>query len=314
MAKYNPKKDPLMRAATKVRYGGSSKTRVHHLRETSRFVETLRDLGYKVEKWNNVTNKHMGAVVDKWQEDGLADKTIKEYLSGVRATAGFYGNDRIHKENTAFGIGRIQAVTNIDKSMSDDRFREISNNLRSGNDHDRRVEAVVQLCRYLGCRHEEARKFSPSRDVLPDGRIHLAAGTKGGKERVLSDISPEGRQAIENARKIAGKGSLIPPGMTDKQWKRTAYSILTKAGATGRNEKFHACRHAYAQERYEKLTGFPCRVKFDSKEDFEQSARDAVGDKWKDFDLSARGVIKVEMGHGVQRDDVVSQYLGSNSK
>lgn len=314
MARFKPGKDPLMRAATKVRYGGSSKTRENHLRETSRFVETLRGLDYKVEKWENVTNKHMGAVVDKWKEDGLSDKTIKEYSSGVRATASFYDNDRLHKDNSAFGIGRVQAVNNVDKSMSDDRFREISNNLRSGNDHDRRVDAELHLCRHLTLRHEEARKFNPSRDVLPDGRVHISAGTKGGKERVLSDISPEGRQAIENAREIAGKGSLIPPDMTDKQWEKKSYKIMEKAGATGEHEKFHAARHAYAQERYEKLTGFPCRVKFESKEDFERSAREIAGDNWKDYDRSARGVIKVEMGHGVERDDVVSQYLGSNSK
>lgn len=312
--RFKPAKDSLMRAATRTRYPGSSKTRVAHLKEVNQFVKELRNQGLGVKKWDNVTNKHVGAVVKSWQDRGLAAKTIKEYLSGVRATAEAYDNNSIHKDNSAFSIENILYVLNIDKSMPDERYNSIVEKLKAGNNYENRVAAQLELCRHLGLRHEEARKFNPSRDVLPDGRVHVAAGTKGGKERVLSEIRPEGRKAIEYARSVAGTGSMIPPGMRDRQWEKKGYKILEKAGADKKNEKFHSARHAYAQSRYEQLTGFKCRVKYESKEAFERAAIEARGENWKDYDKSARGIIKVEMGHGLGRDSTVAQYLGSNSK
>ncbi len=312
--RYKPEKDPLMRAATRTRSQGSSKTRTNHLREVHQFLKELRNQGLGVKKWSNVTNKHVGAVVKSWQDRGLATKTIKEYLSGVRTTAEANGNNSIHMDNSAFGLENIKYVKNIDKSMQDSKLTSIMENLKAGGNYGNRVAAQLGLCRHLGLRHEEARKFNPSRDVLPDGRVHIAAGTKGGKERVLSEISPEGRNAIEYARSVAGTGSMIPPGMRDRQWEKEGYKILEKAGAVVKNEKFHSVRHAYAQLRYEQLTGFQCRVKFESKEAFERAAIEARGENWKDYDKSARGIIKVEMGHGLGRDSTVAQYLGSNSK
>ncbi len=312
--RFKPAKDSLMRAATRTRYPGSSKTRVAHLKEVNQFVKELRNQGLGVKKWDNVTNKHIGAVVKSWQDRGLETKTIKEYLSGVRATAEANGNNSIHKDNSAFGLENIKYVKNIDKSMHDAKLTSIMKNLKAGGNHEIRVAAQLGLCRHLGLRHEEARKFNPSRDVLPDGRVHVAAGAKGGKERVLSEISPEGRNAIENARSVAGTGSMIPPDMRDSQWEKKGYKILEKAGANKKYEKFHSARHAYAQLRYEQLTGFKCRVKYESKEAFAQAAIEARGEDWKDYDKSARGIIKVEMGHGLGRDSTVAQYLGSNSK
>ena len=95
--RFKPAKDPLMRAATRTRYPGSSKTRVAHLREVSQFVRELRNQGFGVTKWGNVTSKHVGIVVKSWHDRGLATKTIKEYLSGVRATAEAYDNNSIHR-------------------------------------------------------------------------------------------------------------------------------------------------------------------------------------------------------------------------
>lgn len=312
--KFKPAKDSLMRAATRTRYPGSSKTRVAHLREVNQFVRELRNHGFGVKKWDNVTSKHVGAVVKSWQDRGLATKTIKEYLSGVRATAEAYGNNSIHKDNSAFNLENIQYVQNIDRSMPDEKYKSIVEKLKAGDNHENRLAAQLGLCRHLGLRHEEARKFNPSRDVLPDGRVHVAAGTKGGKERILSEISPEGRNVIEYARSVAGTGSMIPPDMRDRQWEKEGYKILETAGADVKNEKFHSVRHAYAQLRYEQLTGFQCRVRSESKEAFERAAIEARGEDWKDYDKSARGIIKVEMGHGLGRDSTVAQYLGSNSK
>ncbi len=108
--RFKPAKDSLMRAATRTRYPGSSKTRVAHLKEVNQFVKELRNQGLGVKKWDNVTNKHVGAVVKSWQDRGLAAKTIKEYLSGVRATAVAYGNNSSDMSSSPLTVGqRVEA-------------------------------------------------------------------------------------------------------------------------------------------------------------------------------------------------------------
>ena len=41
------------------------------------------------------------------------------------------------------------------------------------------------------------------------------------------------------------------------------------------------------------------------------AAENAAGKDWKKRNQDARQILKGELGHGPERDDVVSQYLGS---
>lgn len=70
-------------------------------------------------------------------------------------------------------------------------------------------------------------------------------------------------------------------------------------------------RHAYAHERYNQLAGFDPPAKFGSKADFRANAAMVAGDRWQAFDTEARAILKSELGHGPDRDDVVSVYVGS---
>jgi len=304
-------KDPLVRAATLTNYGGSSKTRINHLQEAKSFVKTLRELGYNVKKWSNVTNKHVGEVVREWQRQGLSTATLKENMAGVRATASRNGNEKIYKDNAHYNIENREYISNKNKEMDKMTYNKAIEKLKAGDERQQRLAAQIQVAKTLGLRHEEARKFRPSRDVLADGRVHIHAGTKGGRERMLNDISQEARQAIEYARSIVGKESMIPRQMKDKQWESYGYRELKKAIGT---TKMHGLRHAYAQQRYQDLTGYKPRVQCSSLEEFKRQAKEKAGDNWQELDKQARGVLKAEMGHGPDRDNVISQYIGSNSK
>jgi hypothetical protein len=44
---------------------GSAKTQHNHIQEAKRFTETLRELGYGVRQWKNITNKHVGGLLQK---------------------------------------------------------------------------------------------------------------------------------------------------------------------------------------------------------------------------------------------------------
>jgi site-specific recombinase XerC len=302
-----------IRIVKKIRIG-SYKTRHNHLREASRFVQTIREMGYGVNRWKNISNKHVQQAVNRWKENGLQVATIKEYLSGVRTICRLYGNDRILEENSGFGIGPRIMVDNKDKSLPQVIFESVVQKLKeSSNKDDHRVAAQLQLERYLGLRAEESSKFVSERALLADGRVFIQDGTKGGRERMIHGVSPKALEAIKYAKDVAGKGNLIPYHSSEKQWVQKYYRIVRQNGISRKacGASSHGLRHAYAQERYREITGFAPPCKFESKEEFRQAAENTAGKRWRKLNQDARQILKAELGHGPDRDDVVSQYLGA---
>lgn len=317
-----PRNDTLLQGAAitfqnaRIRTVGA-KTRYNHLKEVERFVMILREVGYGVKKWTNVNNKHVESVVTHWQEKGLSPKTIKEYLSGVRVVAGFFGNTSISGENARFGIPEIKYITNADKSLPKEHYeRALKTLLLREHPHDERIAAMFKLERYLGLRTEEAAKFNPRESLLPGGRVYVCRGTKGGRERTLGTVSGDARKAMEFAEKIIGsKKNLIPKaeGMTEQEWRGIYYARLREIGITKSlsNASGHGNRHAYAQERYIGHTGYACPCKFSQVNEFVKNAKYTAGEEWLEKDRDIRMILKAELGHGPDRDQVVSQYIGS---
>ena len=309
--------DPLITGAIraiKAAKNGSAKTQHNHIQEAKRFAETLRQLGYGVQQWKNLSNKHVGAVVNQWKNAGLATGTIKEYLSGVRAVARFFKNPRIAEKNSAFGIENRVYVSNKDKSVPEAVYRHVVAQLKaSAHINDNRIAAQLQLQRELGLRKEEAFKFQPTRAVMRDGRVFIQHGTKGGRERIIHHVSAEAKEAIAYAKSVVSGSNTIPNDMTERQWERHFYKTLRFHGLSQDScgASSHGLRHAYAQARYEQITGFEPRCKFDSPESFRANAEGMTGDDWSQADQDARQIIKAELGHGPDRDDVMAQYLGS---
>ena len=316
------KQDPLIRTAMNARLQGSAKTVMQHKEEAQRFVGELRELGYGVSKWENVSNKHVAEVAEKWVENGLAVSTIKEYLSGVRAVAHAYGNEQIRARNDfvdAAGeqiVGQRVYVTNEDKAVPQDVYERAVERLASGEfgEDGQRLAAQMGLMRELGLRHEEARKFNPDKAVQADGRLWISDGTKGGRERMM-DAPTERQQAATDAIRpwMSGRWhNSMPDGMKEKAWEDRAYSLATAVGISkdACGASFHGLRHAYAMERYEGLTGF----RSPSAGGTIEGARMQAGEGWKKLDADARNVLKAELGHGPDRDSVVSTYVGSWSR
>ena len=302
-----------IRIIQKSRYG-SAKTRHNHIKEARRFVGTIRELGYGVKRWKNVTNKHVQEAVNKWKEERLQVATVKEYLSGVRTVCRIYGNDRIAPTNDVFGIENRVFVDNRDKSLPQEVFQRVVSELKdSSNREDQRIAAQLQLERYLGLRSEEACKFNAYQALMNDRRVFIQHGTKGGRERIIHEVTIEGKAAIQYAQEVSGKGNLIPHDHSEKQWIQKYYRIIRGKGISKKacGASSHGCRHAYAQDRFESITGFKAPCKFKTKTEFRQNAENLAGKEWRKLNQDARQIIKAELGHGPDRDDVVSQYLGA---
>ncbi len=97
------------------------------------------------------------------------------------------------------------------------------------------------------------------------------------------------------------------------QWERQFYKTIRLHGLSHNScgASSHGLRHAYAHARYEQIIGFAPRCKFESRESFCGNAQATAGDDWSKADQDARQIIKAELGHGPDRDDVMAQYLGS---
>jgi hypothetical protein len=97
--------------------------------------------------------------------------------------------------------------------------------------------------------------------------------------------------------RFQARGSLIPPGRTYAEHLKAYEGALAAAGIS----KAHGLRHAYAQRRYEEITGW--------------KAPHAGGPGSKDLSLAqkaadreARLAVSAELGHG--REEIAAVYLG----
>jgi hypothetical protein len=59
------------------------KTRHNHIKEARRFVYTIRQLGYGVQRWKNLSNKHVHQAVNKWQQEESAKKNAGRPVTDV---------------------------------------------------------------------------------------------------------------------------------------------------------------------------------------------------------------------------------------
>ena len=105
------------------------------------------------------------------------------------------------------------------------------------------------------------------------------------------------RAVLEQAKALAGTGSLIPPHRRYIQQLRIYERQTANAGLS----KMHGLRHAYAQRRYAELTGWPAPQAGGP-------SRTELTPVQQQVDRQARLVVSRELGHG--RSQVTSVYLG----
>ncbi|ECW0268109.1 integrase, partial [Salmonella enterica subsp. diarizonae] len=125
-----------------------------------------------------------------------------------------------------------------------------------------------------------------------------ASWTKGGRPRSIPVLTQEQRQLLAEVRQLAGSGSLIPPDRSYREHLRV-FERETASVGTGHT---HGLRHAYAQRRYEELSGRKPPV-------LGGSPRRAMRREERRKDDEIRRQISEELGHS--RISITSIYLGT---
>jgi integrase len=155
----------------------------------------------------------------------------------------------------------------------------------------------LELQQAFGLRREEAIKIRPDLADRGDTLWLKPSWTKGGRERIIPIRTEKQRAVLDNARQLAGKGSLIPSHKTYKQQMKLYEGQCIRAGLS----KMHGLRHAYAQRRYVELTGFLAPIAGGPN-------RTALSADERALDKKARAAISAELGH--DRERITTVYLG----
>lgn len=270
---------------------GSYATQAQRLWLLSLIANQLHDLGFRQMTIGSLKPKHIEALTQHWLTQGRAVATIKNRMTALRWWATKVNRQNvIARSNDHYGIPDRQFVTNTSKakSVTVEALAKVK---------DPHVRMSLELQQAFGLRREEAIKFIPS---FADRNDHLAlkdTWTKGGKKREIPIRSKAQREVLDRARQLAGRGSLIPPGRNYVQQLRLYEGHTARAGLS----KLHGLRHAYAQQRYETLTGWACPAAGGP-------GSQSLAPEQKIRDTEARLVVSRELGH--EREAITAVYLG----
>ena len=270
---------------------GGYATRHDRERLLTLIAEQLYEMGYRRMAARSLKPKHVVALVRRWQAESLSAGTIKNRMAAVRWWAAKVGKrNAVARRNEHYGIERRVYAGAADRAVrpDDETLARIA---------DPHVRMSVELQRAFGLRREEAIKFRPN---LADHGEYLrlqASWTKGGKPRDVPVCTEAQRALLERARALAGTGSLIPGQRSYIQQRKKYDRDTAKAGL----RKLHGLRHAYAQDRYEALTGWKAPIAGGP-------AVKSLSEAERTLDERAREIVSRELGH--ERSEITTVYLG----
>lgn len=264
-----------------------------HAREAilTQIANQLHQLGFKDMKAASLKPKHVTALVEHWKAQSLSAGTIKNRMTELRWWAEKVNKMNVMaRDNGHYGIARRSYVTNVSqaRTLSDGDLGKVT---------DPYTRTSLKLQAAFGLRREESIKFRPEWADGGDRLTLKASWTKGGRAREIPIRNEQQRTVLDEARQLAGKGSLIPAGKSYVQQLQRFKAQCQAAGIY----HVHGHRHHYAQTRYRELTGWLCPALGGPK------SRELTLEQ-KGLDRRVRLVISEELGHG--RERIVATYIG----
>ena len=270
---------------------GSFSTQATRSRILDLIANQLHELGYRHMQAKSLKPKHIEALVAFWKDQRIGVGTFKNRLSALRWWASKVGKaDIIARNNNAYRIGNRRYVGDESKArlLDEKQLEKVS---------DEHVRLSLRLQSSFGLRREEAIKFRPNYAIKDDHIKLKASWTKGGRARSVPIRTDEQRKLLEDVKKLARGGALIPPKRNYVEQRNRYDRQVRTAGI----KNPHGLRHAYAQRRYEELTGWKAPVAGGP-------ASKSLTIEQRAFDEKARAVISRELGH--DRTSITRIYLG----
>ena len=270
---------------------GSFATQADRERILTLVANQLREMGFVNMQAQRLKPKHVEKLVERWAAEGLSTGTVKNRMTELRWWAEKIGRANVvAKSNDAYGIADRRYVTNVSKAR-----QLTAGDLAQVTDPYSRVSLQLQAA--FGLRREESLKIQPAWADCGDRLVLKDSWTKGGRAREIPIRHAEQRQALDEAKRVAGRGSLIPADRSYVQQLRRFEYQCDRAGI----HRVHGHRHQYAQERYLELTGWSAPAGGGPR------SRERTREQ-KLIDRDARLTISRELGH--EREQVTAIYCG----
>ena len=270
---------------------GSYATQVKRERMLTLIANQLHALGYRQMSDRSLKPKHIEALIKLWSDQSLSIGTIKNRMAAIRWWAHKVDKQNVvARSNEHYGIPDRRFITNESKakSVTQSQLDKV---------RDEHVRMSLELQQAFGLRREEAMKFQPSFTDRGDHLVLKASWTKGGRERTIPVRTEAQRDVLNRARRLAGFGSLIPSNRNYVHQLRVYEGNTLRAGLS----HMHGLRHAYAQIRYEELTGWQCPAAGGPE-------AKVLNPEQRERDREARLTISRELGH--EREAITAAYLG----
>lgn len=240
---------------------------------------------------HRLRDRHVRALVAHWQNAGTSPRTIENRLSFLRTVSRWTGRAGLmEKSSRAYGVPATSRTAQDDKSV------------RVGPEVLARVDnafarASLRLQQAGGLRREEALKVVLAQADKGNRLVLQDSWCKGKREREIP-MTPALRAAVDEARAVAGTGSLIPAAMSYQAYRDGPFRVACESVGLNRT---HGLRHAWAQDQYLALTGWECPVRGGP-------SRDQLTPEQLRADRAARSEVSAGLGH--ERRSVTNAYLG----
>ena len=270
---------------------GSYATQRDRERVLTLVATQLHEQGYRHMTAASLKPKHVDALVERWKAEDLATGTIKNRLAELRWWAEKIGKQNVlARDNEHYGIGKRHYVTNVSKAreLVPEALAKVT---------DPFSQMSLRLQAAFGLRRAESIKICPAWADRGERLALKDSWTKGGRARDIPIRNAELRQLLDEAKALAGRGSLIPAGQTYVEQLRRFEYQCTAAGV----HRVHGHRHQYALTRYQELTGWPAPAAGGPRSKHLNSEQ-------RSFDHAARLMISAELGH--DRAQITALYLG----
>jgi integrase len=258
----------------------------------SLFAKQLHEGGYRHMMAASLKPKHVDHLLDRWKSESLSAGTLKNRVANLRWWAEKIGKPNVvARNNDTLGIERRQFVTNTDKG------KDLTAQQLAGVTCDY-TRLSLRLEAAFGLRREESLKIQPAWADRGTVLRLKDSWTKGGRPRDIPIATEAQRALLDEAKRFAGQGSLIPEGRLYRDQLKTFRAQCERVGLHG----VHGLRHRYAQQRYLEKTGWACPA-------VGGPSRRALSAEQREVDTRVRLEISAELGHA--RLQVVAIYLGS---
>jgi len=276
---------------------GSISTRYTYLASMKRFIKFIA-LEFKIQKIQNIQDKHLFAYANKLKNAGKEETYIKKELSAIRFFHNQINSTKYElTDSNTFNQVKLELDTKKEKPDRSWSDTEIDNYLKLAYKFGRfEMVLIVYAALLLGLRIDEAVSLKTNMVIkaLKENKLYLT-NTKGGRPRTLY-LSYEQRGLLEIIKENAeGEYAICPLKYVENheihKFKKSIQNFINKHQKEiwDQNKEtmptFHGLRHTFAQNLDKRLIA-------------------------KGYSLS-KSAIKVgnALGHGNNRPDITYTYL-----